>query len=134
MHASNVSVIYKISEKILTNHLITLNCFVPIVKNEKSLYLQSHVYRSVNAQSRATFPYLYYYRRAVLKKLLSKFEGFLPVLSQFDRDHGVDFYAPTCCQSATVGPLFAFYCPLFFTRIVLIMSHFARDAMFTLRD
>ena len=41
--------------------------------------------------------HLYYYRRAVLKKLSSKFDGFLAARSQFDSDLGVDFYAPTCC-------------------------------------
>ena len=46
--------------------------------------------------------YLYYYR-----ELSSKFEEFLAVRSQFDSDHGVDFSAPTCCQSSTfVRPLF----------------------------
>ena len=40
--------------------------------------------------------------------------------SQYDSDHGVDFSAPTCCQSATVvRPLFAFYCPLFFTKTII---------------
>ena len=78
--------------------------------------------------------HLYYYKRAVIKKLSSKCDGFLAGREQFDSDHGVDLYAPTCCQSATVRPLFAFYCPLFFTRKKKIMSHFARDAMFTLRD
>ena len=49
-------------------------------------------------------------------ELSSKVEEFLAVRSQFDSDHGVDFSAPTCCQSATfVRPLFACYCPLFFT-------------------
>ena len=49
-------------------------------------------------------------------ELSSKCEEFLAVRSQFDSDHGVDFSAPTWCQSATfVRPLFAFYCPLFFT-------------------
>ena len=49
-------------------------------------------------------------------ELSSKFDEFLAVQSQFDSDHGINFYAPTCCQSATfVRPLFAFYCPLFFT-------------------
>ena len=49
-------------------------------------------------------------------ELSSKFDEFLAARSQFDSDHGVDCYAPTCCQSATfVRPLFAFYCPLFFT-------------------
>ena len=47
----------------------------------------------------------------------SKCEEFLAVRSQFDSDHGVDFSAPTCCQSATfVRALFALYCPLFFTK------------------
>ena len=48
--------------------------------------------------------------------LFSKFEEFLAARSQFDEfdsDHGVNFSAPTCCQSSTfVRPLFAFYCPL----------------------
>ena len=44
--------------------------------------------------------------------LSSKFDEFVAVQSQFNSDH---FYAPTCCQSATFGPLFAFYCPLFIT-------------------
>ena len=65
--------------------------------------------------------YLYYYRRAVLKKLSSKFDEFLAGRSQFDGDHGVDFSAPTCCQSATfVRPLFEFYCPLFFYEKIII--------------
>ena len=50
-------------------------------------------------------------------ELFPKFDEFLAERSQFDSDHGVNFYAPTCCQSATfVRPLFAFYCPLFFTK------------------
>ena len=48
-------------------------------------------------------------------ELSSKCEEFLAEWSQFDSDHGVNFSAPTCCQSATfVQPLFAFHCPLFF--------------------
>ena len=48
--------------------------------------------------------------------LPSKFDEFLAVRSQFDSDHGIIFYATTCCQSAEfVRPLFALYCPLFFT-------------------
>ena len=43
-------------------------------------------------------------------------DEFLALESQFDSDHGVDFSAPTFCPSATfVRPLFAFYCPMFFT-------------------
>ena len=51
-----------------------------------------------------------------IRELSSKFEEFLAARSKFDTDHGVDFYAPTCFQSATfVRSLFSFYCPLFFT-------------------
>ena len=54
--------------------------------------------------------------------LSSIFEDFLAVRSQFDCDHGVNFSAPTCCQSATfVRPLFAFYCRLFFRKGLVIM-------------
>ena len=50
-------------------------------------------------------------------ELSSKFEEFLAVLSQFDRDHDVDLSTPTRCLSAIfVRPLFVFYCPLFFTK------------------
>ena len=48
-------------------------------------------------------------QKAVLIKLSSKVDEFLAGRSQFDSDHGVDFYAPTCCLSTTfVLPLFAF--------------------------
>ena len=57
-----------------------------------------------------------YYSGPVRKNLSSKFDAFLAGYSQFDNDHRVDFYAHTCCQSATSGPLFAFYCPLFLTK------------------
>ena len=53
-----------------------------------------------------------------LSMTASILDEFLAGQSQFDSDHGVDLYAPTCCQSATFGPLFAFYCPLFFTIFV----------------
>ena len=57
--------------------------------------------------------------------LSSKVYVFLAVRLHFDSDHGVDFSAPTCCQSATiVRPLFAFYCPLCFTKKI-IMRYFA---------
>ena len=53
--------------------------------------------------------YLYYYRSSVHKNLSSKFDRFLAAPSQFDTNHGVDLYAPTCCLSATfVRPLLAF--------------------------
>ena len=54
------------------------------------------------------------YSSPVCKNLSSKLDRFLPVRSQFDTNHRVHFSTPTSCQSATFGPLFAFYCPLFF--------------------
>ena len=76
----------------------------------------------------------------ICRRCPKKIDEFLAARSQFDSDHGVDFYAPTCCQSATfVRPLFAFYCPVFFTGKK--MWHFATDhrrdvyaARLTLRD
>ena len=80
---------------------------------------------------------LYYYRRRVCKNLSAKFDQFLTMHSQFDSDHRIDFYAHTCCQSATFGPLFAFYCPLFFTGKKINHVEFCQmqclDAIFTLQ-
>ena len=68
--------------------------------------------------------------KSVLTNLSSKIDRFLPGRFQFDTGHRVDFYAHTYCQSATFGPLFAFYCPLFFTRKKeLTMSQFVTDAI-----
>ena len=39
--------------------------------------------------------------------------GFLPARSQFDTNHRVNFTTPTCCLSATFGPLAFCVCPLF---------------------
>ena len=39
--------------------------------------------------------------------------GFLPARSQFDTNHRVHFSTPTCCLSATFGPLAFCVCPLF---------------------
>ena len=48
-------------------------------------------------------------QRPCPRNLSSKFDENLAVRSQFDSDHRVNFYAPTCCLSATfVPPLFAF--------------------------
>ena len=63
------------------------------------------------------YAYLYYYRRAVTvrKKLSSKFDEFLAARSQFDSDHGVDFYAHT--YMLPIRDLWNAFCvsPLFFT-------------------
>ena len=66
-------------------------------------------------QNEALCPMLLY---TTIGGLSSKFEVFLAGRSQFDSDHGADFSAPTCCQSATfVRPLFGVFCRLFFLRI-----------------
>ena len=70
---------------------------------------------SLHATQYSNYRNLYYYRSAVHKNLSSKFDRFQPVRSQFDTDYRLDFYAHTYCQSATFGPLFAFYWPLFLT-------------------
>ena len=55
------------------------------------------------------------------KNLSSKFDRFLAV-------HGVNFYAPIFCLSATfVRPLFAFVLCFLQTQII---SHFVTDAIF----
>ena len=60
--------------------------------------------------------YVLWCNPSAIGELSSTFDEFLAALAQFDNDHGVDFYAATCFQSATfVRPLFAFYFPLFFT-------------------
>ena len=43
--------------------------------------------------------------KSVLTNLSSKFDEFLAERSQFYTDHRVNWYAHTCCQSATFGPL-----------------------------
>ena len=50
-------------------------------------------YTTIGELSAQIFP-----QKSVLKNLSSKFDAFLTVLSQFDSDHGVDFYAHTCCD------------------------------------
>ena len=66
---------------------------------------------------------LHYYSSPVRKNLSSKFDKISSRRSKFDTDHRVDFYAHTCCQSATFGPLFAFIA-LFLTN--KIINNFAR--------
>ena len=53
-------------------------------------------------------------------ELSSTFDEFLAVWSQFDSDDGVDFYTPTCCQSATfVRPFLRFIVLCFFTKKII---------------
>ena len=87
-----------------------------------------YYYRSIGALSAKSCPH-----KSVPTNLSSKFDEFLAGRSQFDTDHSVDFYAHTCCQSATFGPLFAFYCPLFLRKQIIKMSQFATEAIFTLQ-
>ena len=48
--------------------------------------------------------------------LCTKFDQFLPVRSHFDTKHPVHFFHIATFPSPTFGPLFAFHCPLFFTK------------------
>ena len=62
--------------------------------------------------------YLYYYRRrvCVCVCVFAKLDQFLPVRSHFDTKRPVNFFHIATFPSPTFGPLFAFHCPLFFTK------------------
>ena len=46
----------------------------------------------------------------------AKFDQFLPARSHFDSKRPENFVRIAAFPSATFGPLFAFHCPLFFTK------------------
>ena len=46
----------------------------------------------------------------------AKFDQFLPASSHFDAKRPENFVRIATFPSATFGPLFAFHCPLFFTK------------------
>ena len=46
----------------------------------------------------------------------AKFDQFLPIRSHFDTKRPVNFFHIATFPSPTFGPLFAFHCPLFFTK------------------
>ena len=46
----------------------------------------------------------------------AKFDQFLPVRSHFDTKRPVKCFHIATFPSPTFGPLFAFHCPLFFTK------------------
>ena len=48
--------------------------------------------------------------------MFAKFDQFLPVCSHFDTKRRVHFFHIATFPSPTFGPLFAFHCPLFFTK------------------
>ena len=48
--------------------------------------------------------------------MFAKLAQFLPVRSHFDTKHPVHFFHIATFPSPTFGPLFAFHCPLFFTK------------------
>ena len=86
-----------------------------MIDSEKSSNRCSHNWQCNRSLDGNTLQcHLYYYSSTVRKNLSSKFDEFLAGRSQFDSDYLVDFYAHTCCQSATSGPFFAFYCTLSF--------------------
>ncbi len=49
-------------------------------------------------------------------RVFTKFDQFLPVRSHFDTKRPVNFFHIPTFPSPTFGPLFAFHCPLFFTK------------------
>ena len=49
-------------------------------------------------------------------RVFAKFDQFLPVRSHFDTKRPVNFFHIATFPSPTFGPLFAFHCPLFFTK------------------
>ena len=48
--------------------------------------------------------------------MFAKFDQFLPVRSHFDTKRPVNFFHIATFPSHTFGPLFAFHCPLLFTK------------------
>ena len=48
--------------------------------------------------------------------MFAKFDQFLPVRSHFDTKRPVNYFHIATFPSPTLGPLFAFHCPLFFTK------------------
>ena len=48
--------------------------------------------------------------------VFAKLDQFLPVHSHFDTERPVNFFHTATFPSPTFGPLFAFHCPLFFTK------------------
>ena len=48
--------------------------------------------------------------------VFAKLDQFLPVRSHFDTKRTVNFFHIATFPSPTFGPLFAFHCPLFFTK------------------
>ena len=48
--------------------------------------------------------------------VFAKFDKFLPVRSHFDTKRPVNYFHIATFPSPTFGPLFAFHCPLFFTK------------------
>ena len=48
--------------------------------------------------------------------MCAKFDQFLPERSHFDSNRPENFVRIAIFPSATFGPLFAFHCPLFFTK------------------
>ena len=60
--------------------------------------------------------HLYYYRRRVCVCVFAKLDQFLPVRSHFDTKRPVNVFHIATFPYPTFGPLFAFHCPLFFTK------------------
>ena len=71
-----------------------------------------------NASFKPQIVNLYYCRSRVRACVcaFAKLDQFLPVRSHFDTKRPVNFFHIATFPSPTFGPLFAFHCPLFFTK------------------
>ena len=62
------------------------------------------------------YPYYYFSRGCVDVCQCAKVDQFLPVRSHFESKHSEKKFRIAKFPYAAFGPLFAFHCPLFFTR------------------
>ena len=68
--------------------------------------------------------YLYYYSSPCPRNLSSTFDEHLAARSQIDSDHRVNFYASTCCISATFMPPLLRLSFVFTTKIIINFATF----------
>ena len=76
------------------------------------------VYFEVYARfrGRGNLCYLIFSLLLILPRVCAKFDQFLPERSHFDSKRPENFVRIATFPSATFGAIFAFHCPLFFTK------------------
>ena len=73
----------------------------------------------VRGKDNFVFDFIYLAKQNLVLKeprVFAKLDQFLPVRSHFDTKRPVHFFHIATFPSPTFGPLFAFHCPLFFTK------------------